>query len=156
MKRQNESRRSQDQRLESLAQQVYASLFRTHEALLFEFKVLLREAGLSEPQYNVLRVLRGNGKPLQVNQVAERMLTREPDLTRLFDRLLRDELVERTRGEDDRRVVWVSLTTKGEELLSELDRPVMALHGKQLGRLGAHKLRLLNELLEEALPAEEQ
>ncbi len=150
MKTQNQSRKSHDKRLEKLAQQVYLSLFRTHEALLFEFKVLLKERGLSEPQYNVLRILRGIGKPLQVYQVAERMLTREPDITRLFDRLVREEFVERTRCEDDRRVVWVSLTPKGRELMKELDRPVMALHQKQLAHLGVRKLRLLHELLEEA------
>ena len=150
MKTQNQSRRSHDQRLEKLAQRVYLSLFRTHEALLFEFKVLLKEQGLSEPQYNVLRILRGIGKPLQVYQVAERMLTREPDITRLFDRLVREEFVERTRCEDDRRVVWVNLTTKGRELVNKLDRPVMVLHRKQLGRLGIRKLGLLSELLEEA------
>ena len=150
MKTQNRSRTSRDQRLEKLSQQVYLGLFRTHEALLYEFKVLLKEQGLSEPQYNVLRILRGSGKPLQVYRVAERMLTREPDITRLFDRLVRAELVERTRCEDDRRVVWVSLTTKGRELVNKLDRPVMALHRKQLGRLGVRKLRLLSELLEEA------
>ncbi len=150
MKTQNQSRKSHDKRLEKLAQQVYLSLFRTHEALLFEFKVLLKGQGLSEPQYNVLRILRATGKPLQVYQVAERMLTREPDITRLFDRLVQQELVERIRGEDDRRVVWVSLTPKGRELVKELDRPVMALHRKQLAHLGVRKLRLLHELLAEA------
>ena len=151
MKTQNrKGRRNHDQSLEKLAQEAYLSLFRTHEALLFEFKLLLKEHGLSDPQYNVLRILRGNAKPLQVYQVAERMLTREPDITRLFDRLVRAELVERTRCEADRRVVWVSLTTTGRKLVDKLDRPVMMLHRKQLGRLGVRKLRLLSELLEEA------
>ncbi len=150
MKTQNLGRRSHPKSFEKLAQRVYLSLFRTHEALMFEFKVLLKDEGLSEPQYNVLRILRGNAKPLQVYRVADRMLTREPDITRLFDRLVRADLVERTRCEADRRVVWVSLTTKGRELADELDRPVMTLHRKQLGRLGIRKLRLLSELLEEA------
>ena len=150
MKTQKKGQRNHDQSLEKLAQEVYLSLFRTHEALLFEFKLLLKEQGLSDPQYNVLRILRGNAKPLQVYRVAERMLPREPDITRLFDRLVRAELVERTRCEADRRVVWVSLTTRGKELVDKLDRPVMTLHRKQLGRLGVRKLRLLSELLEEA------
>ncbi len=150
MKTQTQGRGSHDQRLEKLAQEVYLNLFRTHEALLFEFKLLLKEHGLSDPQYNVLRILRGNAKPLQVYRVADRMLTREPDITRLFDRLVRAELVERTRCEADRRVVWVSLTTTGRELVDKPDRPVMMLHRKQLGHLGVRKLRLLSELLEEA------
>ena len=154
MKTQKQGRRNHDQSLEKLAQEVYLSLFRAHQALLFEFKLLLKEQGLSDPQYNVLRILRGNAKPLQVYRVAERMLTRVPDITRLFDRLVRAELVERTRCEADRRVVWVSLTTRGTELVDKLDRPVMTLHRKQLGRLGVRKLRLLSELLEEARPAE--
>ena len=141
--------------METLARDVYISLFHTHEALLFEFKVLLKEQGLSEPQFNVLRILRGNRKPLQVYHVAERMLTREPDITRLFDRLVREELVDRTRSEDDRRVVWVSLTTKGTKLVNKLDRPVMALHRKQLGHLGVRKLNVLKELLEEATKEEQ-
>ena len=150
MKTQKKGQRNHDQSLEKLAQEVYLSLFRAHEALLFEFKALFREHGLSDPQYNVLRILRGNAKPLQVYRVAERMLTREPDITRLFDRLVRADLVERTRGEADRRVVWVSLTTKGRKLVDKLERPVMTLHRKQLGRLGVRRLRLLSELLEEA------
>lgn len=150
MKTQNQGGTSRDERLEKLAQRVYLNLFRTHEALIFEFKVLLKGEGLSEPQYNVLRILRGNAKPLQVHRVAERMLTRVPDITRLFDRLVRAELVERTRCEEDRRVVWVTLTTKGKDLVDELDRPVMELHRKQLGRLGVRKLQSLIELLEEA------
>ncbi len=149
MKTQTQGRSNHDESLEKLTQEVYLSLFRTHEALLFEIKLLLKEHGLSDPQYNVLRILRGNAKPLQVYRVADRMLTREPDITRLFDRLVRADLVERTRCEADRRVVWVSLTTKGKELADELDRPVMTLHRKQLGRLGIRKLRLLSELLEE-------
>ncbi len=155
MKTEAQGQGNHDQSLEKLAQEVYLSLFRTHEALLFEFKLLLKEHGLSDPQYNVLRILRGNAKPLQVYRVADRMLTREPDITRLFDRLVRADLVERTRCEADRRVVWVSLTTKGRELADELDRPVMTLHRKQLGRLGIRKLRLLGELLEEARTEEE-
>lgn len=150
MKTQNQSRASRDERMEKLTQRAYLNLFRTHEALLYEFKVLLKEQGLSEPQYNVLRILPENGKPLQVYRVAEQMLTREPDITRLIDRLVRAELVERTRCEEDRRVVWVSLTTKGRELVDELDRPVMALHREQLGRLGVRRLRLLIGLLKEA------
>ena len=150
MKTQNQSRTSRDQSLERLTQRVYLNLFRTHESLLYDFKVLLKEQGLSEPQYNVLRILPENGKPLQINRVAERMLTREPDITRLFDRLVRAELVERTRCEEDRRVVWVSLTSKGRELVDELDCPVMELHRSQLGRLGVRKLGLLIELLKEA------
>ncbi len=154
MKTQTQSQRNHDQSLEELTQEVYLSLFRTHEALLFDFKLLLKEHGLSDPQYNVLRILRGNAKPLQVYRVAERMLTREPDITRLFDRLVREGLVERTRCEDDRRVVWASLTTRGRKLMDKLDRPVMTLHREQLGRLGVRKLRLLSELLEEARPEE--
>ncbi len=155
MNTQDQSRASRTKRLEKLAQHVYLSLFRTHEGLLFEFKVLLKEHGLSEPQYNVLRILPADGKPLQVYQVAERMLTREPDITRLFDRLVRVGLVERSRGEDDRRVVLVSVTNKGSELVDNLDRPVMTLHRKQLGRLGVRKLRLLSKLLREARGEEE-
>ncbi len=150
MKTQNQSGTSREERLEKLTQRAYLNLFRTHEALLYEFKVLFKEQGLSEPQYNVLRILHGSAKPLQVYRVAERMLTRDPDITRLFDRLVRAELVERTRCEEDRRVVWVSLTTKGRELVGELDRPVMELHRSQLGRLGVRKLGLLIELLKEA------
>ncbi len=117
MKAQGQNRRKQEQRLEKLTQEVYLTLFRTHEALLFEFKMLFKELGLSEPQYNALRILRANGKPLQVYQVAERMRTREPDITRIFDRLVRGGFVERTRGEEDRRVVWVDLTAKGRAIL---------------------------------------
>ena len=78
------------------------------------------------------------------------MLTREPDITRIFDRLVRGGFAERTRGEEDRRVVWVDLTSEGREILKKFDRPLMALHRKQLGHLGIRKLRSLRDLLEEA------
>ncbi len=139
--------------LDELAREVYLDLFRTHEALAYSFKTLLAGHGLSEPQYNALRILRGAGEALQVLQVRKRMLTRDSDMTRLFDRLVRRDLVRRSRCDQDRRVVWVELTPTGKELLRTLDRPVMKLHREQLAGLGPAKLRSLKRLLAEALEA---
>ena len=132
----------------TLSQETYLNLVRAYEALRYEFKVLFKQHGLSEPQYNVLRILRGAGEPIQVTQVAERMLTREPDMTRLFDRLVKAGLVNRVRCEEDRRVVWMSLAPKGAALLKKLDGPSMEIHSRHFRCISVRKLRELNELLE--------
>jgi DNA-binding MarR family transcriptional regulator len=99
----------------------------------------------------VLRILRGAGQlGLACGQIAERMITREPDITRMLDRLERRDLIRRERQKDDRRVVLTFLTDEGADLLKELDRPVKELHGKQLDSLTETELDRLTKLLEKA------
>ena len=116
-----------------------------------EFNELFLASDLTLAQYNVLRILRGAGQlGLACGQIAERMITREPDITRMLDRLERRDLIRRERQKDDRRVVLTFLTDEGAELLKELDRPVEELHGKQLDSLTETELDRLTKLLEKA------
>ncbi|HTE17140.1 MAG TPA: MarR family transcriptional regulator, partial [Armatimonadota bacterium] len=100
---------------------------------------------------NVLRILRGAGeRGLTASDIGDRMITRDPDVTRLVDRLEKRGLVDRWRCGEDRRVVWTRISPAGRELIDPLDVPVHELHVAQLRHLGADKLRTLVGLLEEA------
>lgn len=112
--------------------------------------VLLKDEDLSATQYNVLRILRGSPDGLPCGEIASRMITRDPDVTRLLDRLERRGLISRWRETKDRRVVMVKITAEGLKLLRRLDEPVQAMHRRQLGHVGKTRLRELAELLEAA------
>jgi DNA-binding MarR family transcriptional regulator len=127
------------------------NLQRTADALLRGVEELLKPAGLTPSQYNVLRILRGAGpEGLACGEIAGRMLTRDPDMTRLLDRMDKRGLVTRSRNSRDRRVVVTRITAAGLRLLASLDEPVVNLHKQQLQHLGRERLRQLSSLLEEA------
>ncbi len=133
----------------SLEEEVYLNVLRTADALLREVELTLKPASLSPTQYNVLRILRGAGPAgLACCQISERMLTRDPDITRLLDRLESRGLVRRERERSDRRVVKTRITAEGSCILKELDEPMASLHRRQLRQLDARRLRLLVRLLE--------
>ena len=97
----------------------------------------------------MLRILRGAGqKGLAAGEVGERMITRDPDVTRLLDRLERRGLVERWRCREDRRVVYTRITQAGLDAIAPLDDAVVSLHVKQLVHVGQDRLRALIDLLE--------
>ncbi len=130
-------------------QEVYLRFQRTADALLRGVEETLKPAALSHTQYNALRILRGAGlKGLACREVADRMLTRDPDITRLLDRLEARGLVTRSRERLDRRVITVRITEKGLKLLEKLDQPVLELHRRQLRHLGVRRLRSLLSLLD--------
>ena len=108
---------------------------------------VLKAEGLSPTQYNVLRILRGAPEGLLCGAIASRMITRDPDITRLLDRLEKRKLISRCREATDRRTVMARITTEGLKVLARLDEPVQAAHRKQLGHLGRERLRALTELL---------
>ena len=108
---------------------------------------ILKTEDLSATQYNVLRILRGSLDGLPCGEIANRMITRDPDITRLLDRLEKRGLISRWRETKDRRVVMARITPSGLKLLSRLDDPVEDAHRKQLGHVGKDRLRALAELL---------
>lgn len=130
--------------------EAYLNLVRTSEHLQGMCDRFFKARGISAAQYNVLRILRGHGERMQTRQIATEMVTREPDITRLVDRLVGRKLVSRCRCPEDRRVVWVELSKAGGALLKSLDRPVAELHRLQLGHLSDAKLHELSRLLFEA------
>lgn len=129
-------------------QEAYVNLALNHGKRLGELNNLLKQHHLSEPQYNVLRILRGAGeRGLPCQRIAERMLTRLPDITRMLDRLEKAGLVERRRSTEDRRVINVRIRQEGKELLATLDQPVLQLHSRQFQNLEPNELTELNRLL---------
>lgn len=123
------------------------NLARTYSVLGADFDQLFKKHGITAVQYNALRILRGHGKPVSVYQIGEQMLTRQSDLPRLVDRIVGLGLAEKERCEDDRRVMWVSLTRKGRALLKKIDAPLDQLHRDQLQHLTKQQIKQLNDLL---------
>ena len=126
---------------------VFLELVRTTDLLSRGLVRIMKAADLSPTQYNVLRILRGAPEGLACGEIANRMITRDPDVTRLLDRLEKRELISRCRETQDRRTVMARITPEGLKLLGRLDEPVQAAHRKQLGHLGRERLRTLVELL---------
>jgi DNA-binding MarR family transcriptional regulator len=135
----------------SLEAEAFLNLEHTADALMRGFAGLLKGADLSPTQYNVLRILRGAGPGgLACREIGERMVTRDPDITRLLDRLERRGLIARARDERDRRVVTTTITPEGIDVVGRLDEPVAHLHSRQLSHLGERSLGHLITLLEKA------
>ena len=132
----------------NLEEEVFLNVLRTGDALLQREVEVLRTEGLGFAQYNVLRILRGAGEGgASCGDIAERMVNRDPDLTRLLDRLETGGLVERSRLETDRRVVVAKITRKGRAVLERLDGKVADTHRQQLRHMTREQLRTLAELL---------
>jgi DNA-binding MarR family transcriptional regulator len=125
----------------------YLDLARTTELLSRPVAQLLRTEDLSPAQYNVLRILRGSPDGLTCGEIGNRMITRDPDITRLLDRLERRKLISRCRETKDRRVVLTRVAPEGLALLARLDEPVRDTHRKLLGHLGPERLQALARLL---------
>jgi DNA-binding MarR family transcriptional regulator len=132
-------------------QEVYLNLVRTHALLSNEVAELFKQHHLSQPLYNVLKVVARVGEAGMPSQsIAQYMVARDPDITRLVDRLQKDRLIERERDEHDRRVVRVRATQLGRDVIQKLDPLIWKLHRQQLGHLSQKKFELLNQLLVEA------
>lgn len=115
------------------------------------FRYLRKSEDISPSQYNLLRILRGAGdEGRTMREIAERMINRDPDVTRLADRTVKLGLARRVRDAEDRRVVKLFITRKGLEMLSRLDPAVEKFLKQALGGMGPKRLRLLLELLNEA------
>jgi len=120
---------------------------RTTETLSRPLVQLLKTEDLSPTQYNVLRILRGSPEGLTCGEIGSRLITHDPDITRLLDRLEKRNLVARGRDTKDRRVVLTRIAPEGLELLARLDAPVQDTHRKLLGHLGPKRLQALARLL---------
>lgn len=138
----------------SLEQEAFLILQRTADALMADVAATLKAVELSPTQYNVLRILRGaaaksceHGGSLACGEIADRMVTRDPDMTRLLDRLEKRGLVNRVRCPNDRRVVRTRINPEGLDLLQRMDEPMRELHRRQLGHLGKGRLQELIALL---------
>lgn len=132
----------------NLQQETFLNLMRTHALLTGEFKQkLFRPMGISHEKYNVLRILAGENRPMQIYEIAERMIAPNTDISRLIERMVDTELISRERCDRDGRVVWISLQTEGKRILKKLAQPVDDLHETQFGSLSNSELKTLNRLL---------
>jgi len=135
---------------ESPAQEAVLNILRTGDQFNNRLGRLFREYGLTQSQYNVLRILRGEGKPMPCLEVAERLIQVVPAITGLVDRLEKQGLVSRQRSESDRRVVYLEVTAKARQLLEQMDQPVSEIHQELIGHLSKAELTKLSRLLEKA------
>ncbi len=135
----------------NLREETLLNLWRTADAVSHGLQQILKSYGVSQAQYNVLRILRGAGKDgLACGEIGARLIARDPDITRLIDRLEKAGLARRGRMEGDRRVILAQITAKGLKLLGELDHPLEQLIDRTLGHMQDSRLKLLISLLEEA------
>lgn len=135
---------------ESVEAEVVVSVLRTNELFQHKFGKLFRDYGLNQPQYNILRILYGEGDRLPSLEIASRMVTVVPAITGLVDKLEKKGLVKRERCQDDRRVWHVKLTNKGEKLIMEMREPNTAMHKRLAGHMTKKEAQQLLVLLEKA------
>jgi DNA-binding MarR family transcriptional regulator len=134
----------------SLEEQVFVAVLKAADHLGQQAEQMLKSHGLTGTQYNVLRILRGAGPDgLPCRSVGDRMISHDPDMTRLLDRMEKRGLISRERQKDDRRVVKTRVTSQGLEILKKLDLPVREMHKEQFLHMSGAKLKQLAELLEE-------
>jgi len=132
----------------SREQEAYLSLLRTADALQAQVEAWLKDFGLTGTQYNALRILRGAGpEGLPCREIGGRMITHDPDITRLLNRLEDRGFVERTRAKQDRRVIYGKITASGLKLLREIDAPIEKYGREMLRHVGQDKLKQLIDLL---------
>lgn len=132
----------------SREQEAALNLARTSDRIAIRFERLFRDYGLTPSQYNILRIVRGEGKPLPILEIASRTVTVVPGITGLIDRLEKAEFVARRRCTEDRRVIYVEILPNGLEVLGRLDQPVLDLHRELMGHLSEKELKELIRLLE--------
>ncbi len=135
---------------ESPEKEAMLNIARTSDRFQNRFGKLFREFGLTGSQHNVLRILRGEGKPMPCREITKRMIQVVPAMTGLLDRLEKDGYVTRTRCEKDGRVVYVDLTAKAKSVLELIDAPLSDLYRECLGHLTRAELVELSRLLEKA------
>jgi DNA-binding MarR family transcriptional regulator len=132
-----------------LEEEASLSIVRTADALFQRAAELLKPFDLSVSQYNVLRILRGAPEALACGQIAERMVSRDPDITRLLDRMEVRGLISRARDGQDRRVVKTQISSKGLRLLDEIQPLILAYHRRRFAGFGEKKLKQLVEWMED-------
>jgi len=133
-----------------LEDRIFIALQKVADSLALEAEQLLKPQGLTGTQYNVLRILRGAGpQGLACRNIGERMISHDPDMTRLLDRMEKRGLITRERQSEDRRVVKTRITSAGLSLLKSFDQPVRQLHKGQFRHMRPARLKTLAALLDE-------
>tara|TARA_R110002073_G_scaffold199633_1_gene358782 strand:- start:2348 stop:2821 length:474 start_codon:yes stop_codon:yes gene_type:complete len=134
----------------SVEQEAMLSIMRTSDLLENRAARLLRNYQLTPSQYNVMRIMRGEGKPMPCLEVADRMIQVAPAITRVVDQLVARGLISKTQSSEDRRVFLVQLTVAGKALLRKIDAPIDRLHQTLLGHVSQRDLKSLIATLADA------
>jgi DNA-binding MarR family transcriptional regulator len=133
----------------TIEEELLVSLLRTTDVLQERFEQLIRPFNISMTQYNVLRILRGAGpEGCTCGEIGERMIAREPDVTRLLERMDKAGLIKRSRDKEDRRVVVTRITSSGLRLLDEMEPKLRVLDGL-MQPMGERKIKAMLKLLDE-------
>ena len=133
----------------SVEEEALLNLLRTSDCLERAFHLKTRAWGVTSTQYNVLRILRGaQPQGLTCSAIGSRMITADPDITRLLARLKGRKLIRQQRDRHDRRVVWTQISEAGLELLREMAPVIERIPGELLGHLDGAELAELIRLLE--------
>ncbi len=133
-----------------LEDHLFVALLKASDSLASQADQLIKANGLTSAQYNVLRILRGAGpEGLPCNTIAERMISRDPDMTRLLDRMEKRDVISRERQKEDRRVVKARITDEGLKLLKKMDAPIRGLHKSQFAHMTSARLKTLMDILTE-------
>jgi DNA-binding MarR family transcriptional regulator len=141
----------------TLQEEALLNLLRTADCLQRAFHLKTRDWGVTSTQYNVLRILRGaQPEGLTCSAIGSRMITAEPDITRLLARLKGLKLVRQRRDTHDRRVVWTQISPAGLELLRKMDPVILEVPKELLGHLSSGELAELIRLLELARGKDEE
>ncbi len=132
------------------------NIVRTGHKQVDELSLVLKEFDISEPQFNVLRILRGaKGAALAVQDISDRMIQRSSNVTRIIDKLLKREYVQRMECKTNRRKMDIIITAEGLRFLKKLDKKVEHLHLKYANNLSEKELKTLNKLINKLIPDEE-
>lgn len=135
-------------KFDSAQQELYLNMWRTYDRLRELETALFDQFELNSQQYNVLRLLQAAyPEGTATLAIADRLVSRSPDITRLLDRLMERDLIERVRGEADRRQVLVRITPAGVKLLKAIAGPLEKCHQQQLGHLTSDQTESLIDLL---------
>jgi len=131
---------------------VFVALLIAADRLSQQAEQLMKDHFLTGTQYNVLRILRG-AEPagLPCKGIGDRMISHDPDMTRLLDRMDKRGLITRERQTDDRRVIKARITAQGLDILKKIDIPIQELHKRQFLHMGATRLKTLAAALEETI-----
>lgn len=135
----------------NIQHEVFLSLMVTVDRLSRRHGDFMNSFGISQKQYNILRILRGAGSQgIPVMEIGRRMIEKSPDVSRIIDRLIDLGFVKRRRQRSDRRVVIVTITDKGLDLLATMDEPVKQEITDVFQYMSTEDLEKLARLLERA------
>lgn len=123
------------------------NLIYTYNWMNEKMKVFFDRFDITSQQFNILRILRGAGKPISTLQIRQRMLDKMSDTSRIVDRLLVKGLVQKLTCKTDKRLVDISITEKGKKLLQQMDKYELQMDAV-FGYLNEAEVKTLNKLLD--------